>query len=100
MLFPASAKRGILFSAHRAALTKVERHTHLNEVGKTNSNLGKWWLLLAAMLLGVMLPARAQAVASGCNISLDQVRFANPLARFAHKLASEEPITIVAVGSS
>ena len=52
------------------------------------------------MLLGVMLPARAQAVASGCNISLDQVRFANPLARFAHKLASEEPITIVAVGSS
>lgn len=52
------------------------------------------------MLLGVMLPARAQAVASGCNISLDQVRFANPLARFTHKLASEEPITIVAVGSS
>jgi len=52
------------------------------------------------MLLGAMLPARAQAVASGCNISLDQVRFANPLARFAHKLASEEPITIVAVGSS
>jgi len=52
------------------------------------------------MLLGVMLPARAQAVASGCNISLDQVRLANPLARFAHKLVSEEPITIVAVGSS
>ena len=52
------------------------------------------------MLLGAILPARAQAVASGCNISLDQVRFANPLARFAHKLASEEPITIVAVGSS
>ena len=88
-----------LFSAHRAALTKVERHTHLNEVGKTNSNLGMWWLLLAAMLVGV-LPARAQALASGCNISLDQVRLANPLARFARKLASEEPITIVAVGSS
>ena len=58
-----------------------------------------WWLLLAAMLVGV-LPARAQALASGCNISLDQVRLANPLARFARKLASEEPITIVAVGSS
>jgi acyl-CoA thioesterase I len=69
-------------------------------VGKTNSNLGKWWLLLVAMLLGVMLPARAQALASGCNISLDQVRLANPLARFAHKLVSEEPITIVAIGSS
>jgi lysophospholipase L1-like esterase len=68
-------------------------------VGKTNSNLGKW-LLLVAVLLGVMLPARAQAVAPGCNISLDQVRLANPLARFAHKLVSEEPITIVAVGSS
>ena len=53
-----------------------------------------------AMLLGVMLPARVQAVALGCNISLDQVRLANPLARFAHKLVSEEPITIVAVGSS
>jgi lysophospholipase L1-like esterase len=101
VLFPASAKtQNSFFSAHRT-LTKVERHTHLNEVGKTNSNLSKWWLLLlVAMLLGVMLPARAQVVASGCNISLDQVRLANPLARFAHKLVSEEPITIVAVGSS
>jgi acyl-CoA thioesterase-1 len=59
-----------------------------------------WWLLLAAVLVGVVLPAGAQALASECNISLDQVRLANPLARFAHKLASEEPITIVAVGSS
>src|SRR6476646_7718504 len=55
---------------------------------------------MAAMLVGVVLPARTQVVASGCNISLDQVRLANQLARFAHKLASEEPITIVAVGSS
>ena len=55
---------------------------------------------MAAMLVGVVLPARTQALASGCNISLDQVRLANPLARFAHKLVSEEPITIVAVGSS
>ena len=55
---------------------------------------------MAAMLVGVVLPARAQALASGCNISLDQVRLAHPLPRFAHKLASEESITIVAVGSS
>jgi lysophospholipase L1-like esterase len=55
---------------------------------------------MAAMLVGVVLPARTQVLASGCNISLDQVRLANPLARFAHKLVSEEPITIVAVGSS
>jgi len=98
--FPAPQKGGILFSAHRALLTKVERHTHVNEVGKSSSNLGLWWLLMAAMLVGVVLPARTQALASGCNISLDQVRLAHPLPRFAHKLVSEESITIVAVGSS
>ncbi|MGA9000994.1 MAG: GDSL-type esterase/lipase family protein [Pseudolabrys sp.] len=58
------------------------------------------WLLLAAILVGLTLPARAQAPTSGCNVSLDQVRLANPLPRFAHKLASEELITIVAIGSS
>ena len=52
------------------------------------------------MLVGLALPARAQAPKSGCNVSLDQVRLANPLPRFAHKLASEELITIVAIGSS
>ena len=88
--FPAPQKGGILFSAHRALLTKVERHTHVNEVGKSSSNLGLWWLLMAAMLVGVVLPARTQALASGCNISLDQVRLAHPLPRFAHKLVSEE----------
>jgi hypothetical protein len=60
-----------LFSAHRALLTKVERHTHVNEVGKSGSNLGLWWLAMAAMLVGVELPARALALASACNISLD-----------------------------
>ena len=69
-------------------------------MGKTSSNLAVWWVPLAAVLLGLMLPARAQAPASGCNISVDQVRLANPLARFAHKLVSGEPITIVAIGSS
>ena len=58
------------------------------------------WLLLAAIVVGLTLPARAQAPTSGCNVSLDQVRLANPLPRFAHKLASEELITIVAIGSS
>ena len=99
--FPCVRKKvEFLFSAHRALLTKVERHTHVNEVGKSSSNLGLWWLLMAAMLVGVVLPARTQALASGCNISLDQVRLAHPLPRFAHKLVSEESITIVAVGSS
>jgi acyl-CoA thioesterase I len=59
-----------------------------------------WWLLLPAVLVGLVLPARAQAPVSGCNVSLDQVRLANPLARFAHRLMSEEPITVVAIGSS
>ena len=59
-----------------------------------------WWLLLVAVLLGMVLPVRAQVPASGCNVSVDQVRLANPLARFAHKLVSGEPITIVAIGSS
>jgi len=85
---------------HAAALTKVEHDTHLNEVGKTNSNLTIRWLLPAAVLLGMMLPVRAQAPASGCNVSFDQVRLANPLVRFAHKLVSGEPITLVAIGSS
>ena len=58
-----------------------------------------WWLLLPAVLVGLVLPARAGPV-SGCNVSLDQVRLANPLARFAQRLVSEEPITIVATGSS
>ena len=59
-----------------------------------------WWVLLSAVLLDLMLPVRAQAPASVCSISVDQVRLASPLARFAHKLVSGEPITIVAIGSS
>ena len=85
---------------HAAALTKVEHDTHINQVGKTNSNLTMRWVLPAALLLGMVLPVRAQAPASGCNVSVDQVRLANPLVRFAHKLMSGEPITLVAIGSS
>ena len=87
-------------SACCAALTKVERHTHINQVGTINSNRAVWSLLLATVLGGLSLPARAQALTSGCNISLEQVRLANRLPRFAHRLAAGEPITIVAIGSS
>ncbi|MGB8671399.1 MAG: GDSL-type esterase/lipase family protein, partial [Pseudolabrys sp.] len=59
-----------------------------------------WWPLLTPLLVCLVLPARAEAPVSGCNVSLDQVRLANPLSRFAQRLASEEPITIVAIGSS
>jgi acyl-CoA thioesterase-1 len=67
-------------------------------VGKTSSKPVIW--LLATVLVGLAVPARAQAPASGCNIALDQVLLANPLPRFAHKVVGAEPITIVAIGSS
>ena len=38
--------------------------------------------------------------APACVVSLDQARFVQPLARIAHRLASSEPIKIVALGSS
>jgi acyl-CoA thioesterase-1 len=68
-------------------------------VDKINSNLAIRSLLLAAVL-GLALPARAQAPPSGCNVNLDQVRLANPLSHIAKKLVNFEPITIVAIGSS
>jgi len=96
----ASQDAGFLFSARCASLTKVERHNHIKEVEKINSNLSMRSLLLAAALGGLMLPARAQAPVLGCNVSLDQVRLADPLRHLAHRLAAGQSITIVAVGSS
>jgi acyl-CoA thioesterase-1 len=57
-------------------------------------------LLLAVVLDGLMLPARAETPASGCNVNIDQVRLANPLSHIAKKLVNFDPITIVAIGSS
>jgi acyl-CoA thioesterase-1 len=45
------------------------------------------------------LPA-AQAAGPGCDAQLDHVRFVKPLPRVALKLARNEPIKIVAIGSS
>jgi len=59
------------------------------------SNRAIWSLLLAAVLGGLPLPARAQAF--GCHVSLDQVRLAQPLKRLADRLATGQPITIVGV---
>src|ERR1039458_6044676 len=67
---------------------------------KINSNLAMRSLLLAAVFGGLVLPARAQAPESGCNVNLDQVRLVNPLSHIAKKLVNFEPITIVAIGSS
>jgi len=59
-------------------------------------------LAVAALIVGLALPlsARAGTAAPACDAPLDLVRMANPLSRVAHKLASNEPITIVAIGSS
>lgn len=59
---------------------------------------------LAAVLVfaGLALPlsVRAEQASAPCEAPLDLLRMANPLQRFAKKLASGEPITIVAIGSS
>jgi lysophospholipase L1-like esterase len=59
-------------------------------------------LAVAALIAGLALPlsARAAAAAPACDAPLDLVRMANPLSRVAHKIATNEPITIVAIGSS
>jgi acyl-CoA thioesterase-1 len=59
---------------------------------------------IAAIVLAVAavwpLSARAGQPAPGCDAPLNMIRFANPLARVARKLAAGAPITIVAIGSS
>ena len=59
-------------------------------------------IAVAALLAGLVLPlpARAETAAPTCDAPLDLIRLANPLSRLAHKLATGEPITIVAIGSS
>ncbi len=54
----------------------------------------------AALVVALAWPLTARAAAPGCDAPLDLVRFANPLIRVAQKLASGNPITIVAIGSS
>ena len=57
---------------------------------------------VAALIAGLALPlsAHAEAPAPACNVPLDLVRMANPLARVAKKIVSNQPIVIVAIGSS
>lgn len=57
---------------------------------------------IAALFAGLVLvsPARADTYAPDCAAPLDLIRLANPLPRLAQKMASGEPVTIVAIGSS
>ena len=59
-------------------------------------------LAVAALIVGLAFPlsARAESTAPSCHSPLDLVRMANPLSRVAKKVANNEPITIVAIGSS
>jgi lysophospholipase L1-like esterase len=55
---------------------------------------------IAALVATVALPLTASAQTPACNAQLDQVRFVNPLAHVGQKLATGQPIAIVAIGSS
>jgi lysophospholipase L1-like esterase len=59
-------------------------------------------IAVAALVAGLALslPVRAETPVPACDAPLDLIRLANPLPRLAHKLATREPITIVAIGSS
>ncbi len=70
-----------------------------------NNEPKKWVktsIAAAALLTGISLalPVRAEILAPSCDAPLDLIRLANPLPHVAHKLATGEPITIVALGSS
>ena len=69
------------------------------------TDLANWAMkpiAVAALVAGLVLPlpARAETAAPACDAPLDLLRLANPLSRVAHKIATREPITIVAIGSS
>ena len=59
-------------------------------------------LVIATFIAGLALPlsARAETPVPTCDAPIDLVRLVHPLTRVAHKLATNLPITIVAIGSS
>ncbi len=59
-------------------------------------------IAIATLIAGLAVPlsARAETPVPTCDAPIDLVRLAHPLARIAHKLATNLPITIVAIGSS
>jgi len=57
-------------------------------------------LAVAALIAGLALPLSARAETPTCDAPLDLLRLIHPLSRVAHKLATQESITIVAIGSS
>jgi acyl-CoA thioesterase-1 len=61
------------------------------------------WPFAVAVLLAAFAPLAARADQAGgppCRERADLLRLSQPLARVAHKIALNEPITVVAIGSS
>lgn len=54
----------------------------------------------AAVVLLAALPMAARAETPACDTPLDLVRLSNPLPHLARQLATNAPVTIVAIGSS
>jgi acyl-CoA thioesterase I len=59
-------------------------------------------IVVAALIVGLGTPfsAHAETTTPKCDAPFNLIRLANPLTRFAQKLATHGPITIVAIGSS
>ena len=53
-----------------------------------------------ALAAALVLPVAARAAAPACEAPQELLRLANPLAHLSQKLAGNEPVTIVAIGSS
>jgi hypothetical protein len=70
--------------------------------GTDLASRARWLIAVAALIVGLAMPLWARAETSGptCNAPLDLIRLANPLSRVAQNLASNDPITVVALGSS
>lgn len=66
-------------------------------------SLARWAIKgasVAALFAALPLAAHAQTPAPACDAPLDIIRLANPLSHLTQKLATGEPVTIVAIGSS
>jgi lysophospholipase L1-like esterase len=61
-----------------------------------------FFAFLANLFVGLPTPSQAdtEPARAKCDAPLDLLRLTNPLSRLSHKLAANEPITIVAIGSS
>src|ERR1035437_8627185 len=59
-------------------------------------------IAVAALIVGLGMPlsAYSETATPKCDAPLHRLSLANPLTRFAQKLATRGPITIVAIGSS